>query len=177
MTIYHPTLDYYVYAYLREDGTPYYIGKGKDKRAYSSHHRVPVPQDTFRIVFLETNLTNVGALALERQYIRWYGRKDQNTGILRNMTDGGDGIAGIKGCIRTEQFKENLSKNRQGKNNPFFGKTHSPKVRLSMIQKRTGKKITQPRFCCEHCGIETIRSNLVRWHGDKCKLKVAFANL
>ena len=122
MSIYTPSLEYYVYAYLREDGSPYYIGKGKARRAWIKTKNHYPPKDRSRIIICESGLTEIGALAIERRLIRWYGRKDNGTGILRNMTDGGEGTSGF---IFSEETRKKLSeylKNNLDKH-PMYGRT------------------------------------------------------
>jgi hypothetical protein len=86
---------FYTYAYLREDKTPYYIGKGKCNRAYKrSKKDIKPPKDKSRIIFLKQNLTEEEAFKHEIYMIAVLGRKDLGTGILYNMTDGGDGSSG-----------------------------------------------------------------------------------
>ena len=46
-------MKYYVYAYIRTDGTPYYIGKGTGKRAWNkSKGEIQKPSTNTRIVTL-----------------------------------------------------------------------------------------------------------------------------
>lgn len=156
---------YYVYAYLRIDGTPYYIGKGCRGRAYdkSAHNIKPPPPN--RIVFLETKLSNVGALALERRYIRWYGRKDNNTGILRNMTDGGEGRSG---SIISDVTRKKLSQRRIGRPcseltkqkiaNSLKGRKRPPEVIEKMREASTGKIQSK----------ETISKRVEKLKGKPC---------
>ena len=102
---------YYVYLYLREDGTPYYAGKGIGKRAWAhSKKEIQPPVDKSRIVVPAWNLLELGAFALERKFIQWYGRKDLGTGILRNMTNGGDGTSGY---VFTEDALKKQKENRK----------------------------------------------------------------
>jgi len=46
-------MEYYTYAYLREDGTPYYIGKGKAGRITNSLHRIAIPKNEESILCVE----------------------------------------------------------------------------------------------------------------------------
>ena len=101
---------YYTYAYLREDRTPYYIGKGKWKRIHKKGKtEIKPPKDKTRIIFLKQNLTEEEAFKHEIYMISVFGRKDLGTGILRNLTDGGEGSSNV---IRTKEHMNALMKGR-----------------------------------------------------------------
>ena len=103
---------FYTYAYLREDGTPYYIGKGKGNRINFSHNRrIAIPPQNRRI-FLKQNLTEEEAFKHEIYMIAVFGRKDLETGILRNLTDGGEGISNFKHSDETKQIISKINKKR-----------------------------------------------------------------
>jgi len=85
--------EYYTYAYLREDGTPYYVGKGTGNRAYNKHKRrgnnvVPVPTDKNRILILKRFYDEDLAYRHEEYLIFHYG-KEKDGGILINLCEGG----------------------------------------------------------------------------------------
>jgi hypothetical protein len=99
-------MEYYTYAYLREDGTPYYIGKGRNNRAYSGDCKsVKVPPKD-RILFLKIGLTEEDAFKHEIYMINILGRKDIKTGILRNLTDGGEGFSSRQMTIFWERRRK-----------------------------------------------------------------------
>jgi hypothetical protein len=86
--------EFYAYLWLRENGTPYYAGKGYGDRAFrSSKHSVRCPKDRVRIVIIHCR-NEQEAFETEKNLIRNWGRKDIGTGILRNFTDGGEGPSG-----------------------------------------------------------------------------------
>lgn len=162
---------YYIYAYLREDLTPYYIGKGSRYRINSKQRTIPIPPKDRRIKLVE-NLSEQDAYKLEEEFILKYGRIDLRTGCLRNMSNGGKGVscpkgrvpwnkgkkedpvitakrtASLNGIKKSEKTKDKISKTkkgtRTGSDNHFYGKTHTVETReriSNAVKENWGKRI------------------------------------
>jgi hypothetical protein len=142
---------YYVYSYLREDYSPYYIGKGSGKRAYiKGPKEVKPPKDKSRVKIIKDNLTEDESFLLEKLYILMFGRKDLGTGILRNRSDGGDGSSG---AVRSKETREKLRQANLGKKRPQWiydkiaesnrGKKASAETRAKQSATRKGRKCTE----------------------------------
>tara|TARA_Y100000389_G_C17259172_1_gene412116 strand:+ start:140 stop:715 length:576 start_codon:yes stop_codon:yes gene_type:complete len=146
-------MKYYTYAYLREDGTPYYVGKGTGRRIDNPHHSGLPPKN--RRVFLKQNLTEEEAFKHEKYMIAIFGRKDLGTGILRNLTDGGDGKSGWKmseetkekigksntGKRRSDEDKKKMSKSAKNRTSihGMLGKTHTKEIREKLSKLYKGR--------------------------------------
>ena len=139
-------MHYYTYAYLREDRTPYYIGKGKGDRINSKNRTIKPPKDKSRIIYLKQNLTEEEAFRHEIYMIDVFGRKDLGTGILYNMTDGGEGASGN---IHSEETKRKIS---EGNKNPSeetrkkigeANKNPSEETRRKISEAHKGKTLSE----------------------------------
>jgi len=123
------------YMYMRRDVTPYYVGKGTESRPFDTCHVTPRPKERSRI-FVQFWSSEKEAFDMEKFYIRLFGRKDNGTGILRNLTDGGDGSTGYR---HTDAARLSMSITRTGKKMPPFSQEHREHMRVSG-RRKTGNK-------------------------------------
>jgi hypothetical protein len=129
---------FYTYMWLREDGTPYYVGKGTGNRAFRGRRHAGNPPPASRILTQEFPEEAAALVFL----ISFYGRKDNGTGCLANLTDGGENPPNLKGRKKSDFW---LSK-RIGAPGNTAGKTFSEETKKKMResqQKRRSVPVTE----------------------------------
>jgi hypothetical protein len=161
---------YYTYAYLREDKTPYYIGKGKGNRAYGRRYKgIKPPKDKSRILILKKNLTEEEAFRHEVYMIAVFGRKDLGTGILHNRTNGGEGPSG---AVRSDEWKRKISQ----VNKCRIRKPHSEETKQKLSELNKGKTISEEtKRKMSEVRKGKNNSNYVKKHSEETKIKISEA--
>ena len=146
---------FYTYAYLREDRTPYYIGKGQGKRIYQTDGKPCKKPLKDRIIYLKQNLTEEEAFKHEIYMIAVFGRKDLGTGILHNRSDGGEGPSNPsketrkkmseakRGKKHSKETRKKHSENRRGSKNHFYGKHHTEETKEKLKEINVGKNLSE----------------------------------
>lgn len=133
---------------------PFYIGRGKNKR-YEFHlkeaKKVLAGAQCFNyhktntiisilaenkipsIIMIKKNLSKIKADALEKSLIKSLGKKIDKTGILTNITDGGEGGDTLSNHPNKKLGKKVI--NNSGANNPMYGKIgrNNPKTKKYLV--------------------------------------------
>lgn len=131
-----------------DSGEIFYVGIGTIQRSNSrtgrnphckSRRKISEDNGNFEIRIFQTGLTLEEAGQIEKQLIKEYGRRDQSTGCLTNMTDGGEGVVGYwKGRTLSKNHKNNISEGRTGVLNKWT-LTEETKQRMSKNSATRGK--------------------------------------
>jgi len=146
--------NFYIYAHYKTDGSVFYVGKGKGKRAYEKRGRSQlwgrtVAKHGLVVEILANNLDENIAFRMEEDFIYLYGRIDLKTGCLVNMTNGGEGKSGAICSAETKAKHSNPSDETRAKksaalkgNKCHLGKPHSKESRAKISASHTGAKRT-----------------------------------
>jgi hypothetical protein len=138
-----------VYAhYIPGSSDPFYIGKGKKHRAYSTASRnylwhTVVAKYGYDVVLLYEGLSHEDALRKEEELIKHYGRKNTGTGELVNLVDGGIGFVSLVRRPHSIETKKKMSDSHKGKK---FSDEHKHNIstankgRLISKEQRVGMK-------------------------------------
>lgn len=163
---------FYVYLLLdpRKFYQPFYVGKGYGKRVYNSLRiggqnplksrvisRIRKSGSKPEFLIWKSDLSENEAFELESELIKRFGRRDKKTGILTNLTDGGEGVVGR---IFSEKQLQNIRKRMSGEKNPMYGRNHSEDSRKQM-------QLSQKARC---------EAGLVTKHSEEHKNKLKIDN-
>jgi|TARA_R110000824_G_scaffold355772_1_gene542995 hypothetical protein len=159
---------FYVYQWLRTDGTPYYIGKGQTNRAFDKRRRY-IPPTRSRIEIIKDNLTEDQAFELEIKLIAEYGRKEFG-GILRNKTEGGEGPS------LTQSTKDKLSKMFKGKKKNYTV-WNKGKTGLQVSHRKGGNRSDLSPEARKRIGDKVRAFRLGKKHSVESKEKMSKATL
>lgn len=138
---------FYVYAWQYPDGQTFYVGKGQGRRARRptagrnkifKHvvEKINRSGGEPRIVMWHTGLREKDAFCLEVAYIKLFGRRDIGTGVLVNLSDGGEGNGGIP---TSEETRAKLSA-------AVLGRRHTAETIAKMSIAQKGRK-RSPETC------------------------------
>lgn len=139
---------YYLYRHIRLDkNEPFYIGigtkskKGCYDRSYSKYGRNPIwkkiiNKTEFVIEILMESNNKTFIKQKEVEFIKLYGKIIDKTGILANMSNGGDGSSGY---TMSNTQREKISISKKGSKGYWKGKKllDSAKVKMSNAKLKT----------------------------------------
>ena len=134
-----------VYRHIRLDkNMPFYIGISKNnRRPYTKHGRNDywnniVNLTDYEVEILFDDIDEDFAKKKEIEFIKLYGRKDIGTGILCNLTDGGDSCLKGGSIFLTERHKKKISNSNKGEKSYMYGvkKTNEIKEKISISKSK-----------------------------------------